>query len=392
MDISEIAPNVDRIEFEGRTFYLIGTAHVSKQSAELVESSIREYKPDVVCVELCEPRLQALRNPESWRETDIFHIIKTGKAYVLFSQLILSSFQRRLAKKFGIEPGEEMRRALKVADELGCEIAVVDREIRITLKRAWAQAGFWSLTKVICSLIASVFVDSGDVSEAEIEQLKEGDALSAMMAEFSEFLPGVKSALIDERDRYMATKILQTKGNTVLAVLGAGHIPGMKQVFGSDIDLKALEVIPPKSTTLRMIAWGIPLLIISMFIYGFYRAGSEIGMEMISAWFIANGVFSGIGAALAFAHPLTILTAVIAAPFTSLNPTIAAGWVCGLVEAFIRKPRVKDLETIADDIVTFKGFWNNRVTKILLVVIFANLGSVVGTFVGWLKVASLLPW
>lgn len=387
--ITEIEPNVDLVEIGQRRVYLVGTAHVSKSSAELVENSIRTYRPDAVCVELCEARSQALRNPERWKETDIFEIIKTGKAYVLLAQLLLAAFQRRIAKQFGIQPGEEMRTAIATAEELGCPVVNADRDVRITLKRAWAKAKTWSLVKLSVSLLFSLF-SSEEVSEEQIEELKSGDTLSAAMAEFSGYLPGVKDVLIDERDQYLAAKIWEVEADSVLAVVGAGHVPGIKRVISSKVDLAGLEQIPPPSKVVRGIAWGIPLAIVAMFVYGFFGADSETSVKMVSAWVLINGGLAALAVLIALAHPLTIIAAFVAAPITSLNPTIGAGWVCGLVEALIRKPRVGDLQTIADDILSLKGFWTNRVTKVLLVTALGNLGSSIGTFIGGAKLGSLL--
>ena len=388
-NISQIKQNLDLIEIDDRKIYLVGTAHVSKTSADLVEETIREYKPDSICLELCSPRLDSLKNPDRWRETDIFEVVRSGRSHLLFTQLLLSSFQKRLAQKFGIKPGEEMHRALSVANETGTDIEVIDREIRTTLKRAWANLGLWTLLKLFFSFIFSVFSPE-EISEKDIEELKEGDSLLSILEEFADFMPEVKEVLIDERDKYMAEKLRTTVGPTIVAVVGAGHCKGIKEIIGESIDLEAIDEIPPRSKTVLAIAWGIPLIIIGMFIYGFLFSDAETSLSMIAAWVLANGLLSALGAAIALAHPLTILTAFVAAPITSLNPTIAAGWVCGLVEAVIHKPRVRDLETIADDVSTFRGFWSNRVSKILLVVMLANLGSVVGTFVGGFKIASLL--
>ncbi len=382
--------NVDQIEVAGKTVYLVGTAHVSRTSADLVEKCINDYAPDTVCIELCPSRYESLKNPDRWREMDIFKVIKEGKTYVLLAQLVLSSFQKRLATKFGIKPGEEMHRAMQLAEERNAHLELVDREIRTTLKRAWARAGFLTMCRVAATLITSIFSNE-ELSEAEIEELKVGSTLSAMMAEFGDFLPGVKDALIDERDSYMAEKIRRAPGSTIVAVVGAGHVPGMKKKIHTAIDLEQLDEVPPPGKLIKVIGWGIPALILGMFIFGFSQSGADTSIKMIIAWTLANGVFSALGALIALAHPLTIITAFVAAPITSLNPTIAAGWVCGLVEALLRKPRVSDLETVADDIASVRGFWGNRVTRIFLVMLLANLGSMIGTFVGGVKVASYLP-
>jgi pheromone shutdown-related protein TraB len=388
-EITAIEPNVDLLQIDGRSIYLVGTAHVSASSADLVEKVIRERSPDTVCLELCDSRYETLTNPERWKETDLFSVIRSGRAYVLMAQLVLASFQRKLAEEFRIRPGEEMHRAMAVAEEVGADIALVDREIRTTLKRAWASAGFGTTLKMIWSLTLSLF-NREAVSEEQIEKLKGSDELAMMMEEFSGALPGVKTALIDERDQYLAAKILASSGNTVVAVVGAGHVPGIKRLFGTDIDLASLETLPPPNRSARLIGWAVPVLLAGLIAAGFLLSGRETGEQMIVAWVLANGIAAAIGTLLALAHPLTILAAFVAAPVTSLNPTIAAGWVCGLVEAWLRKPRVADLERVADDVSSLGGIWRNRVTRILLVVIMANLGSSVGTFVGVGWIVALL--
>ncbi|MFQ5636192.1 MAG: TraB/GumN family protein [Gammaproteobacteria bacterium] len=386
---TEIEPNVDLIEHEGRSFFIVGTAHVSRDSADLVEKTIRERRPDTVAVELCESRFESLSNPDRWKETDIYTVIRSGRTYVLMAQLALSAFQKRLADEFGVRPGEEMHRAIKVSGDTGAELSLVDREIRTTLKRAWATAGFWTLMKVLYQTILSTF-DAKEISKEDIENMKAGDELAMVLDEFSGSLPGVKIALIDERDRYLAAKIEQSPGDTVVAVVGAAHVPGIKRAFGAAVDLDVLDEIPPPKKIFRVIGWGIPILLLGLIAAGFLGSGRETTEQMIMAWILANGVSAAIGTIVALAHPLTILAAFLAAPVTSLNPTIAAGWVCGLVEAYLRKPRVADLENIAEDMTTLRGVWHNRVIKVLLVVVLANLGSSIGTFIGVGWVAALL--
>jgi pheromone shutdown-related protein TraB len=389
VNITEVEPNVDLIEMDGRAFYIVGTAHVSKSSADLVEKTNRERKPDTVSLELCDSRYETLSNPERWKQTDIYSVIKSGRAYVLMAQMALSSFQKKLAEEFGVRPGEEMHRAMQVSHELDTDLSLVDREVRITLKRAWANAGFWSLLKIMASLLTSS-VAAKEISEEDIEKLKDSDQLNLVIDEFSGSLPGVKTALIDERDQYLAAKIHASPGKTLVAVVGAAHVPGIKQVFGSEIDIEALDETPPPNKIFKIIGWGIPLLILALIVIGFITSGRETTEQMVVAWVLANGIAASIGTMVALAHPLTIVTAFVAAPITSLNPTIAAGWVCGLVEAYLRKPRVMDLENVGSDLTSVKGVWSNRVTRILLVVILANLGSSIGTFVGAGWIVSLL--
>jgi len=387
--ITTIEPNVDLIEHDGRRFYLVGTAHVSKNSADLVEKTIREHRPDTVALELCDSRYETLSNPERWKETDIYTVIRSGRAYVLMAQFALATFQKKLADEFGIRPGEEMHRAMQVSHATGTNISLVDREVRTTLKRAWASAGFFTLIKIIFSMFTSMF-ETQEISKEDIEKLKTGGELAMAIDEFSGSLPGVKTALIDERDQYLAAKILASPGDTVVAVIGAAHVPGIKKAFGTDIDIAKLDEIPPPKRIFKIIGWGIPLLLLALIIAGFIVSGRETSEQMVLAWVLANGISASLGTMVALAHPLTILTAFVAAPITSLNPTIAAGWVCGLTEAYLRKPRVIDLERVAEDLTSVRGIWTNRVLKVLLVVVLANLGSSIGTFIGVGWIVSLL--
>lgn len=387
--ITSIEPNVDLIETDSQRIYLIGTAHVSKNSAEQVERVILEHEPDTVCLELCESRFEALSDPERWKTTDLYTVIKSGRAYVLMAQLALSTFQKRLADEFGVRPGEEMHRAMAVAKRRGIKVSMIDRDVRTTFKRAWAGASKWTAVKIITTMFLSVF-NTKSISEEEIEKLKSGDDLSVIIDEFSGSLPGVKTAMIDERDAFLAASIERAPGDTLVAVVGAAHVPGIKRLFGTDIDLDALNELPPPGKLLKVIGWGIPALILTLVVIGFFISGRETSEQMIVAWVLANGIAAAAGTILAAAHPLTILTAFVAAPITSLNPTIAAGWVCGLVEAYLRKPRVVDLENIATDLSSVSGVWKNRVTRVLLVVVLANLGSIIGTFVGAGWIIALL--
>ena len=359
---------------------LLGTAHVSRESADLVKSVIEEQKPDTVCIELCASRYQSIRQKDRWQEMDIIKVIKEKKAFLLLSNLLLASFQKRIAKKFNVKPGQEMIQAIETAEALGAEVYLADRDIRITLSRAWRKMGLWSKLKLLFSVVLSVG-EIDDITEDDIEKMKETDVLEALLSDVGKSMPVLRRILIDERDQYLAHKIQSAPGNRIVAVVGAGHVPGIKKVWSSEVDISELEKLPPKKKGIGIIKWIIPLLIIALIGYGFYRGGSNTGVHMITWWIMANGILAGLGALLAMAHPLTILSSVLAAPLTSLNPMIAAGWVSGLVEAFSRKPKVKDLERLSEDILSAKGFWRNKITRILLVVVFTNIGSSIGTFV-----------
>lgn len=368
------------LSHDDKEIILLGTAHVSRESAELVKSVIEEQKPDTVCVELCPSRYQSLRQKDRWQEMDIIKVIKEKKAFLLLANLLLASFQKRIAKKFNIKPGQEMIQAIETAEAIEAEVYLADRDIRVTLSRAWRKMGLWSKLKLLFSVILSVG-EIEDIKEEDIEKMKETDVLEALLSDVGKSMPVLRRILIDERDRYLAHKIRSAPGNKIVAVVGAGHVPGIQSVWSSEIDIAELEELPPAKKRTGIIKWMIPLLIIALIGYGFYRGGSDAGAHMITWWVMANGILAGLGALIAMAHPLTILSSVVAAPLTSLNPMIAAGWVSGLVEAFSRKPKVKDLESLSEDILSARGFWRNKITRILLVVVFTNLGSSIGTFV-----------
>ena len=382
-------PNLTRLNFDEKEFILVGTAHVSKESARLARSIIEEEKPDTVCVELCKSRFQAIQQKDRWQDTDIIKIIKEKKSFLLLSNLLLASFQKRIARQFDVKPGEEMITAIHTAESVGAQIHLADREIRTTLSRTWRVMGFWSKIKLIFQLVLSLG-QLEDIKEEDIEQMKQQDVLESLLAEVGKSLPEIKTILIDERDQYLAEKIRTAPGSKVVAVVGAGHIPGIQKNWNREIDILALEQLPPKSKSTSIIKWLIPAVIIGLFIAGFFFGGKEAGTDMILWWILANGILAGVGAIIALAHPATILSSILAAPLTSLNPMIAAGWVSGLVEAFSRKPKVKDLEKLPEDILSIRGFWKNNVTRILLVVVFTNLGSSLGTFIAFPVIVKVL--
>ncbi|MBW1779475.1 MAG: TraB/GumN family protein [Deltaproteobacteria bacterium] len=372
--------NRHRLTIEDKEVILLGTAHVSKESADLVAEVIQDERPDTVCVELCESRYQAMTQENRWKDTDLMKVIREKKAFLLLSNLMLASFQKKIGRKLGIKPGAEMLRAVKAAETVGANIHLADRDIRTTLSRAWRLMGLWTKIKLLVQLITS-FGEVENIEKEDIEKMKEKDVLEALLAEIGDLLPELRRVLIDERDQYLAAKIRTAPGDRIVAVVGAGHVPGIQKQWHEPVDLEALETLPPKGKVMSCLKWGIPALVIGLIILGFFIAGADAGSHMIKWWVLANGVFAGLGAAIALAHPLTVLSAIVASPITSLNPMIAAGWVAGLVEIFLRKPKVKDFERLPEDIGSVKGFWKNKITRILLIVVLTNMGSSLGAFV-----------
>ena len=373
-------PNTHQLFYQDKQIILIGTAHVSRKSAEEVSRVIEEERPDTVCVELCQSRYQSLTQKKRWEDTDLIKAIKEKKAFLLLSNLMLSYFQRRIGKKLGIRPGEEMMKAIEGAEAIGAHIHLADRDIRTTLSRVWRLMGLWTKIKLSAQLVTSAG-ELDSLSEEDIEKIKRADVLETLLSEIGEALPEMRTVLIDERDQYLAHRIRTAPGQKIVAVVGAGHIPGIHRNWDQEVDMESLEQMPPKGKMVRIIKWAIPCIIVSLIVLGFFKAGASAGTDMIIWWVLANAVLAGLGASAALAHPLTILTAIIASPITSLNPMIAAGWVAGLVELLIGKPKVKDFESLPDDISTLKGFWKNKITRILMVVVFTNIGSSLGAFV-----------
>ena len=373
-----------KVELEGKTIYIVGTAHVSAQSVRDVRDAVAAVHPDVVAIELCEPRYQGLVKKEAWRHTNLFQVIRQKKAMFLLAQLAMQAFYRRLGKHLEVEPGAEMLAAATAAEETGARLALIDRRIDLTLKRVWRHLGFWHRIKLFGTLAGALF-STEDVDAEDIEALKKQDQLEALMGEMGRAFPEIKKRLIDERDVYLAQKLRAEPGERIVAVVGAGHVPGMLRAIRSDAPLAELESLPPPTRWSKIWPWLIPAFVVGLIAWGFYRGGADRGVDSIAIWVGVNGILSALGAALARAHPLSVLTAFVAAPITSLNPTIAAGWVAGLVEAWIRPPSVGDFETLPEAMETFRAFVRNPVVRILLVVALANVGSSLGTFVA-------IPW
>jgi len=380
---------VSHIQVEDKHVYVVGTAHLSQESVQDVRTTVEQVHPETICIELCKARHQAITQADAWSKMDVFKVIQQKKAVFLLAQLIMTSFYRRLGQRLGIQPGAEMLEGIRLAEQTGAELVLADRDIEITLKRVWGYLGFWSKIKLAMQLLMGILFQE-EIDADAIETLKQKDQLESIMVEFAGKFPEIKRRLIDERDTYLAQKIRSAPGKVVVAIVGAGHVGGIKSQIQQEHDLTELMELPPKPIWPKIVGWGVPLLIVALLIYGFSR-GTRHGFENIYIWILVTGSLSAIGAAMAFAHPLTIVSAFLAAPITALHPLIAAGWVAGLVQAFIKRPKVSDLESLPEAIETVKGFWNNPVTRILLVCVLANLGSMIGMYIagGWIGARSV---
>lgn len=389
-DAAALPEQARRIRAQGRDIYLVGTAHVSPESVEDVRRTIEMVEPDTVCVELCQARHQAFTRPDAWRRMNVFRVVREGKAVFLLSQLILSSFYKRMGDQLGVRPGAEMLEAVRLARERDAALVLADRDVQVTLKRTWMRLGFRSRLKMLWLLLSSVLSEP-EIDKEAVDDLKRQDQLESVLTAFSHAFPAVKQSVIDERDVYLAQKIREAEGAKVVAVVGAGHVPGIARAIHRDHVLGPLEEVPERSSWSRSIKWLAPAIVLAIIAYGFYRSGAVHSLESLSIWVLVNGLLAAAGAALALGHPVTVLAAFVAAPVTSLNPTIAAGWVSGLVQAWVKKPTVADLESMSEVVTCFPGgLWRNPVSRILLVVVFSNLGSTLGTFVGggWIAARS----
>ncbi|MCB1760821.1 MAG: TraB/GumN family protein [Gammaproteobacteria bacterium] len=376
---------------------LLGTAHVSRASAEQVERLLQSGEFDAVAVELCPSRYQALIDPDALSRMDLFRVLKEGKASMVAANLALGAYQQRIAEQFGIEPGAEQRAAVRHAQEHHIPALLIDREIGVTLKRVLHNITWWKRFGIFAGLLASV-ISKEEVSEEEIESLKQGDMLETTFAEFAENRQDLYLPLIDERDRYMAARLRQEvaahEHEKVLAVVGAGHLNGIAGYLrGNGIDpqrtVEELDHLPRPSRWPKLIPWVIVALVLFGFALGFSRS-SDLGWQLIWDWVLINGSLSALGALIATAHPLTVVTAFLAAPITSLNPTIGAGMVTAAVEIYLRKPRVGDFGELRHDTTTLAGWWRNRVSRTLLVFLFSTLGSAAGTYLAGFRIFERL--
>lgn len=380
----------EKVVTGGREFILVGTAHVSRESVAEVRRIITEEKPDQVCVELDEGRYTSMVQGSSWRDLNIGKVLREGKGFLLLANLVLASFQRKLGSDLGVKPGEEMLEAVKAADELGIPHSLCDRNIQISLRRAWSSTSLWGKSKMLAAMLSAVFTEE-KLDPAEIEKLKQKDVLATMMEELAAYLPSAKKALIDERDTYLAAKIHQAQGARVVAVVGAGHVPGIRAHLEAlsrgeeTADVSALDELPKKTTASKLLPWIIPAALVGIFALGFLKSGLTASLDLAWKWLLFNGGLAALGSLAALAHPLTILVAFVGAPIATLNPFVGIGMFTGVVEAFLRKPRVQDFESLQDDVASLKGFYRNRVTRILLVFFLSSIGGMIGNFIA-------IPW
>ncbi len=380
-----------RLTLQGREFILLGTAHISHESIVQVTTSIRDEAPDCVAIELDEQRYASMKNPEAWKNLDIVKVLKGGQGFVLMANLVLASFQKRMGADVGVKPGEDMKAAITVAEEMNVPAVMVDRPIQMTLKRAWAKNSLWGKCKLLAVLLSSAF-EKSEISAEEIERLKNESEMDSMMNEIAEYLPAVKEVLIDERDRYLASRIWDAKVNgeaakKIVAVLGAGHLPGVVRHLEAlaagtvSSDTTEISQLPPSGIGGKVAGLVFPVLIVGLIVAGFFTGGARASLDMLVQWVLWNGSLAALGALLAGGHILSVLAGFVGAPLATLNPVVGVGLFTGLVQAWVNKPKVEDMERLSDDATSIKGIYKNRILRVLLVFFLSSIGGVIGNFI-----------
>lgn len=391
---------IERVTRDGVEYVVLGTAHVSRASVEAVEALLAHEPFDAVAVELCDSRAQGMRDPDAFKQMDLFQVIRQGKAGMVAASLVLSSFQKRLAEQYGIQPGAEMKAAMDGAEQRALPLWLVDREVGTTLRRAWHSVGFWQRFGLLGGLIASVF-EREAIEETEIEKLKQGDMLESAFSEFASESAPLFRSLIAERDAYMAARLREQaarsgfgEGRRVLVVIGAGHLKGLCELLRSqkcDPSVEAAELAstPPKSRWPKWVALGLVLAVFAAIGFAFHR-DTALGTAALRDWVLLTGGFALLGAVIAGAHPLSMLSAFIAAPIKPFRPGIPSGGISAMVEAWVRRPRVADFETLRDDIGHWRGWWKNRVARTLLNFFLVSLGTIVGEYIAGIHILKSL--
>lgn len=365
---------------DDREIILIGTAHISQASKELVRETIENEHPDTVCIELDEGRLQSIRDPERWKKTDLKEVIKKKQLATLIANLVLGSYQKRMGDQTGVKPGSELKEAADIASSKDIPIVLADRDIKITLKRTWACTPWYRKLSLLGGLFGSIF-DKTEISEEDLAKIKEQDALNSMMQEFGKTYPEVKQVLIDERDQFLAGRIKNAEGKKIVAVVGAGHVKGIAAIISENKELpseESITKIPKGSCIWKIIGWAIPAAIIASIAFVGYEAGVEKAGQLSLQWAMLTGGGAMLGAIIAGGHPLTVLVALVAAPFTGLTPLIGVGFFTALTQVYMRPPRVSEMETLADDIWQVKHWWKNRVTRVMLCFLCPGIPAIVG--------------
>ncbi|MFH0954522.1 MAG: TraB/GumN family protein [Candidatus Micrarchaeota archaeon] len=382
---------VEKLQLGEKTVFLVGTAHISRESVEQVRQIIESEKPDCVGVELDEQRFHQLMNQQKWRETNVSEVISQGKTHLLLLNIFLSNIQRQLGETVQVKPGEEMIEAITAGQKIGANIALLDRNLEVTMKRATGLIGIREKLKLLWYLLSGFFVEHEAITPQKIEELKQSDMVTKLIEELGKKAPTIKKVLVDERDSFIAERIRQTLAKKMVVVIGAGHLNGLKQKLlqNEAVDLTPLMQLPNKKSILGLLKWLIPLLFVALLGWVFFNKGILTSLQFLGYWILITGGLSAVGAALAKSHPVSILVAFISAPLTTLHPLLASGWFAAAVEAKYRNPTVNDFEKL-NTLNSYSDFEKNRVTHLLLVAAYTNLGSTVGVIIAFPTLVHLL--
>jgi pheromone shutdown-related protein TraB len=390
------------VERDGVRYTLLGTAHVSKASVDAVRAAIDSGEFDGVAVELDEGRLRAISDPDALAKLDLVKVLREGKTALFAANLGLAAYQRRLADQLGIQPGAELKAAVDEAHARGLPMNLIDRDVGITFKRASQRLGWWGRAKLGAGLMTSLFFDE-EVGDDEIEKLKQGDLLEASFGEFAKDSPALYEAIIAERDQYMAARLRETtagrhgqadRPREVLAVVGAGHLQGLARHLREDQrEPEALRESLEDVAEPSKVPWFTLLLaafVVGGFAWGFWQGGLEVGTDLMLYWVLWTGGLGALGCLVAGGHPLSILGAFASSPFTPLHPALASGTVSALIEAWVRKPTYADFLALRDDVQTVRGWWRNRVARVLVNFFLTSLGTAIGVWTGGARMLAKL--
>lgn len=382
--------HITRVQYQDKELILIATAHVSKASAELVKEVIDREHPDSICVELDEDRYNNIKNPKAWSDTDLVQVIKEKKVGFMLANLVLGSYQRKLAKQLDTNVGQEMIQGIQSAKETGANLVLADRSIQTTFMRIWRKMTLKEKFDLLLNLFFALDdEEENEITDEEISNLLQKDMLEAAMANMKEEFPKIGDILLCERDQHLANKIKNAPGRKVVAVLGGAHVAGVKEEIFKEQNMQEISTVPPAGKAGKIIGWAIPIAIVALIAYGFTQ-GMETGLQQITSWILWNGTLAALFTAIMLGHPLSVLTAFVVAPISSLNPMLACGWFAGLMEAHIRKPKVADISNISNDIFSIRGLFHNRFLRTLLIVIMANIGSSIGTVIAGMDIIKNL--
>jgi pheromone shutdown-related protein TraB len=369
-----------------RVVHIVGTAHVSPQSVEEVQRVIREVRPDTVCVELDRARYEGLTDPSRWAKLDVRQLVREGRAPYLLASLMLQTFQRRLGKKLGVRPGAELLAAVDTAREVGAEVVLADRDVQITLQRTWGNLGPLDRVRLMVALVASLF---HDLSAEDIEALKNREHISDAMSEFAKAMPRAKAPLIDERDAYLMSKINEAPGKVIVAVVGAGHVEGMRRRAEDEVDRAALEQLPRPTMLSRVLRWLLPAVVVTALLLGWRSGGMEAVQGQLAAYAAPASAFALLFSVLAGAKVPSMLVAALAAPICTLVPIQRTGVIAALVDAAFRRPAPDDAVHLGTEVASARELRENPFARVLIVATAANVGSSVG---GWIGAVAALVW